>query len=308
MKGDRKTQISVIVPVYNAELTIERCLNSLINQKYDKNYEIIVIDSSSDRTGNIIREKFKEVRYVKLEGRAFPGKARNTGIGMAKGEIISFIDSDCIAEENWLDSIRNSFKGDKDAAGGSVGIANRKNNIALAEYILEFSDFLPAAPRRLLRTVPMCNISYRKEIFEKYGLIPDIRTAQEVVFNWGLFKKGVKIHFNPDIKIRHIHREKFSSFMHHQYLLGRGYVESRLTADLPGRILLRYPFKALLPVIRLTLIMKRLLAWDRKLLLNTIRLWPVILLGMFSWVGGAVLYGFTSPEDRASFCRNPYKQ
>ena len=283
-------EISVIVPVYNAELTIESCLESLINQKGVKDYEIIVIDSSCDRTSEIIQEKFKQVRYVKLKGQVFPGEARNTGINMAKGDIISFVDSDCIAEEGWLNSIQNSFKNDIDAVGGSVGIANRYKPVALAEYIIEFSEFLPTASPRVLRTIPMCNISYRKDVFERYGLIPNIRTAQEVVFNWRLFKNGVKIHFNPEIKVRHIHRERLLSFIRHQYLLGRGYVESRLAIDLPGQILLGLPFKALLPTIRIVIIIKRLLAGDQRLLLKTLLLWPLVLLGIFSWTSGVFLY------------------
>ena len=288
--SEGKIVISVIVPAYNAEITIERCLRSLINQKGYKDYEIVVVDSSRDRTGEIIKEKFKEVKYIKLERQAFPGESRNIGIGKARGKIISFIDSDCVAGDNWLSSIYDSFSEDKNAVGGSVGIANYNNTIALAEYILEFSEFLPSAPTRTVRTIPTCNISYRKEIFEKYGLIPDIRTAQEVVFNWRLFKNGVKIYFNPMIKVRHIHRERMASFIRHQYLLGRGFVESRLVADLPGQILLKYPFKIFLPGIRFILIIKRLIAWDRTLLLKIIWLWPLFLLGILSWSSGVFLY------------------
>jgi len=292
---ESKIGISVIVPVYNAELTIERCLRSLVNQKGYKGYEIIVVDSSRDRTGEIIKEKFQEVKYIKLERQTFPGESRNIGIGKAKGKIISFIDSDCVAEDNWLSSIDDNFTEDKNAVGGSVGIANYNSAIALAEYILEFSEFLPGAPARTVRTIPTCNISYRKEIFEKYGLIPDIRTAQEVVFNWRLFKNGVKIYFNPMIKVRHIHRERMASFIRHQYLLGRGFVESRLVADLPGQILLKYPFKIFLPGIRFILILKRLSSWDRTLLIKISWLWAIILFGIISWTTGIFLYkSFTS--------------
>lgn len=285
-----KIELSVIVPAYNAELTIEKCLSSLTSQRYDKNYEIIVIDSSSDRTEEIIRKRFKEIRYVKLKKQVFPGQARNIGIDMAEGDIISFIDSDCIAQSEWLYSIRDSFKMGVDAVGGSVGAANQNNPIALCEYMLEFSDYLSNMPPRILRTIPMCNISYRKEIFKRYGLIPDIRTAQEVVFNWRLFKNGVKIYFNPKIKVRHIHRDRLLPFIRHQYLLGRGFVESRLATDLPGRILLRYPYKLFLPAIRFVLIIKRLLRWDRKLLLKGMRVFPLLLLGISAWTGGALLY------------------
>ena len=91
-----KNRISVIVPAYNAEKYIERCLDSIINQTY-KNIEVIVIDDgSSDTTGNILDQyTVKHGQIVVLHKQnGGVSSARMAGVEMATGEYIGFVDSD----------------------------------------------------------------------------------------------------------------------------------------------------------------------------------------------------------------------
>ena len=101
--------ISIIVPVYNAERYLDRCINSLINQTY-KNIEIILInDGSSDRSGEICNEySAKDERIIaihkKNEG---VSSARNVGLEYAKGEYIAFCDADDWIEEDMYEILAN---------------------------------------------------------------------------------------------------------------------------------------------------------------------------------------------------------
>ena len=92
--------ISIILPVYNAEKYIKKCLNSLINQSY-KNIEILCIDDGSkDNSYNIIEEfKDERIKLFKQENSG-PAKARNVGLSNAKGEYIMFCDADDWYEPN----------------------------------------------------------------------------------------------------------------------------------------------------------------------------------------------------------------
>ncbi len=89
-------KVSVIVPVYNVEKYIERCLDSLVNQTL-KDIEIIIVnDGSQDNSENIIREyekKYSNIVYVKKENGGL-SDARNYGLKYAKGDFIAFLDSD----------------------------------------------------------------------------------------------------------------------------------------------------------------------------------------------------------------------
>jgi len=74
--------ISVIIPSYNSNKTIEKCLNSILNQTYSDEYEIIVVDSSIDNTSDIVKNKFKDVKLAHLKKKTDPGTARNLGFGL----------------------------------------------------------------------------------------------------------------------------------------------------------------------------------------------------------------------------------
>lgn len=95
-------KISIIIPAYNCEKTIEKCINSILNQTY-QNLEIIIIDDASiDNTSKILN-KYKDNKNIKLitnkENKGI-GFTRNTGIKNASGDYISFIDSDDYIEKN----------------------------------------------------------------------------------------------------------------------------------------------------------------------------------------------------------------
>lgn len=92
-------KISVIIPCYNSEATLERCINSLINQSLEfENIEVILYDDSSkDSTKQIIQEyayKYKNIKSIYSTVNKGPGFGRNKGIEKANAEYIMFLDSD----------------------------------------------------------------------------------------------------------------------------------------------------------------------------------------------------------------------
>lgn len=94
-------RISVIIPVYNVEAYLRRCLDSVINQHYADIEIILVDDGSSDNSGDICDEyasKDDRIRVIHQENMGLYG-ARNTGLAAAVGEYISFIDSD-----DWIEA------------------------------------------------------------------------------------------------------------------------------------------------------------------------------------------------------------
>ena len=76
--------LSVIIPSYNSEKTIRKCLDSLLDQTYEGEYEIIVVDSSDDKTPQIVTSLYPKVKLVHFRNKTDPGKARNIGIGRQK--------------------------------------------------------------------------------------------------------------------------------------------------------------------------------------------------------------------------------
>ena len=94
-------KISVIVPVYNVEQYLERCVNSIINQTYENLEIILVDDGSTDRSGGMcdsFAEKDERIKVVHKENGGL-SSARNSGIDIATGEYLAFVDSD-----DWIES------------------------------------------------------------------------------------------------------------------------------------------------------------------------------------------------------------
>lgn len=101
--------ISVVIPTYNEEKNIERCLRALEEQTLPReDFEIIVVDGqSSDRTVDIAQRYADKVIQQVSEG---VGGARNDGVRTAKGDIIVTTDADCIPHREWLEVVQEHFE------------------------------------------------------------------------------------------------------------------------------------------------------------------------------------------------------
>lgn len=98
MITDRKT-VSAVIPSYNREKTIRRCINSVLRQTYEVSEIIVVDDGSTDRTLEILAEEYRETVKVIKQSHKGAQAARNAGILAAKGEYIAFLDSD----DEWME-------------------------------------------------------------------------------------------------------------------------------------------------------------------------------------------------------------
>jgi len=101
------TYITVIVPVFNAEQHIEKCINSLLNQSFKKNFEIILIDDASkDKSVELIKKfNLPNLKFYSLTVNSGPAAARNLGIKKATGEYLFFLDVDDDISKNSLSEL-----------------------------------------------------------------------------------------------------------------------------------------------------------------------------------------------------------
>ena len=128
-----KHKFSLIIPAYNVEKYIKKCLDSVLNQTYN-NYEIIIInDGSTDNTSKIL-ESYKSNKKIKIINQENKGlsNARNTGVSNAKGDYILFIDSDDFIEKELLE-ILNKTINDEDLVRFQIRILDETNKI-IKEY------------------------------------------------------------------------------------------------------------------------------------------------------------------------------
>ncbi len=113
---DSDVRISVIVPVFNSEKTIERCVNSVVNQSY-KNWELLLIDDgSTDHSLELCNHLAEKDARIKVFHKDNGGvsSARNYGMNKAEGEYLAFIDSDDSVEDHYLQVLMDTKENNRD--------------------------------------------------------------------------------------------------------------------------------------------------------------------------------------------------
>jgi len=208
---EKRILISVIIPALNSANTIRKTLSSIFSgEKPQKPFEVLIVDNgSTDGTLEIVKEFPTRVCGCKKRGIGF---ARNRGIKKAKGEILCFLDSDCVVENDWLIRIFSFFEKhpETDGVGGPVlSYPNSRNRIQrLAGEIFMEDQGFPTTRRRVkfgeFKGVLFgTNSAYRKKVLisiggyeEPGGNSPDL--------SWRLASNGKLLFFDPSIKIYHI--------------------------------------------------------------------------------------------------------
>ena len=195
-------RVSIIIPAYNSEETMEVCLEKVINESKNFESEIIVVDdNSNDRTVEIVK-KFKSVKLIKLSKNKGAGNARNTGAKIAKYETLCFVDSDIIISKNSIEYLVKRLHQDENI--GCVSAIQEISNLNVKNWTSNFvclkscygfenvekeTEFSAATPE-------FCAIS--KEFFMRLGGYKPLRNAGGEEFYLGyqinkLNKKNIKI-------------------------------------------------------------------------------------------------------------------
>ncbi len=219
IKDSFTPKISVIICTHNSESLIKQCISSIKSQNFPSSeFEIIVIDDESkDNTINIV--KSEGVDNLVLVEPCSLGHARNVGVKKARGKIIAFIDSDCIAKDGWLKTIKKELETNQ-GISGPVFNGNPQSLIAWTEYFMEFSEFNEYKKRSIIDFAPGCNQVYKKDVILNAGGFTTSHMSEDVVFGHSLKKIGVKITFVPELQIIHFCRSELKKQTSNGLLLG----------------------------------------------------------------------------------------
>jgi glycosyltransferase involved in cell wall biosynthesis len=280
-------KVSVIIAAYNARKTIGECLASLHRQTTEANFEVIVVDSSTDGTADLVRNTFPAVTVCGFATRKFAGDARNIGISLARGDIVALIDADCTADPGWVEAILAAHVSPDPAIGGSIANGNPENSVGWAAYFCEFSQWMPGIPAQKMTDIAGANMSYKKKVFEDFGGFIAGTYCSDTEFHWRLGREGYTLRFDPSIKIAHCNIDNFGRFLRHEFQHGRFFAQVRSR----GRgfsFTKRCAYVLLSPLITIKLFLKiavRALAGGiyRAAFVKSI---PMLVLGIISWTAG----------------------
>ncbi|HWP47976.1 MAG TPA: glycosyltransferase [Candidatus Limnocylindrales bacterium] len=272
-KGDEKRDglssfsplVSVCVCTRNRPDDLRRCLNSLILQDYPR-YEILVIDN--DPPTSVTKELVMEmkgrlevtaIRYV-VEPRRGLDFARNRAIQEARGEILSYLDDDTVADPGWITSIVENFQSDPHimgCTGPNLALEMETEAQELMELRGGYGHWFEKRIYELSSPIGSCypckpifgagcNMSFRRKIFDFVGLFDEaldtgvpLPGGGDADMFYRIIRAGYKIAQDPRVLVWHRHRRHYKelrSQLYHSW--GRGFmaylVKSYLT-DKPYR-------------------------------------------------------------------------
>lgn len=190
-----KTKVSVIVPIYNSERYIDKCIQSIINQTLRDIEIILVDDGSTDRSIEISNEYAKKDDRIKIIKQKNKGasSARNNGISIATGKFITFIDSDDFVEIDMLELLYNSainnncdiiFSGIKIINDNDIEYrftSNSKIYTKQEVFKLFYFDNEPFSPNYA------CGKLIKRSICKKVKFREDIFLMEDALFSMELF-------------------------------------------------------------------------------------------------------------------------
>ncbi|XVG94919.1 glycosyltransferase family 2 protein [Eubacteriales bacterium KG125] len=212
MSNKLLNKLSVIIPVYNIEKYIERCVESVVAQDYTNIEIILVDDGSKDKSSNICDELSKKYDCVRVIHKSNGGlsDARNVGINEASGEYIVFIDGDDFIEQNMLSALMkfcNTNQYDvvgchhKDDYDGNIINSDREiisfdcRGVEALEYLLEGKLIPGTACAKIIKKNLLDNIRF-----------PIGKTYEDVFFTTELLLKTKKAHFTTESYYHYWHR------------------------------------------------------------------------------------------------------
>jgi glycosyltransferase involved in cell wall biosynthesis len=199
MKKDAMTlkpasiNVSVVMLTKNRKEMLGKCLDSLFRQRYT-DFEIIVVDdSSTDGTVEMVKElagRHANLTFLQRSGVGL-ANGRNTGVLASRGRVIAFIDDDCVAHEDWLKN-------------GLEALENEKADIVRGAVVLPDGSLFRDMNKDLM-LFATANIMYKRKVFDEIGLFDEkfVYCAEDRDFGWRAVSRGFRLTASPEAVCYH---------------------------------------------------------------------------------------------------------
>ena len=205
--------VTIIIPVYNDAKRLQQCLNLLERQTYPQAfYEVIVVDNNSTEDLQPIVAQFAQAKYI-LEKTPGSYSARNTGLTIAKGDILGFTDSDCVPTLDWIEKGVAQIRQHPDCGfvAGHINFFFQKSENPNPAELFDSLYFLQQ--EKYVREDHFgvtANLFTTPEIFKNVGLFnADLKSGGDREWGKRVYTAGYKQIYAADVKIAHPARSSF---------------------------------------------------------------------------------------------------
>jgi len=226
-----KYDISIVIPTYNDEETLEACLDSIESLNYAGTYNTFIVDgNSNDRTVEIAEKYGCNIIF---ENKGKISYARELGVKASNSEFIAFTDADCVVPEDWLSTLINCFDDEGDIAAVGGPNITPDDDSTFAKSVGDVLSLLSGAGARYgfegaetqeIYHNPTCNVIYRRKVIEEVGGFDHyLITVDDEEMDYRIRERGYKILYTPEAEVLHYRRPDLKSFtkMGYRYGIGR---------------------------------------------------------------------------------------
>ena len=227
-------QASVIIPAYNAQKTLPACIDALLVQSILPNEIILVDDGSTDET-KTMAEAYSLVKVISQKNMG-PANARNHGARAAKGDVIIFLDSDCVPEKNWVEEMLRPFADEKVAGVQGAYLTRQTSLVARFEQADIEYRYERMKRAKKLDWIGSYSAAYRRKIFlDEKGFDETFPKAsgEDAELSYRLAEKGYVLLFAPHAHVYHTHPAEVLHYLRVKYF--RAYWRMRMYLKHPEK-------------------------------------------------------------------------
>ncbi len=197
------TRISIIIPNLNSPVILAT-LRSLQNQAWpEEGGEILVV--GRDEANLLATWADRRVRFIDTSRPVCAAAARNRGIAEAQGDVLIFVDSDCLAQPGWLETLLGRMAGGEDVVAGSVTFP-ADNYWTLADNLSMFHDFMPHMPAGSRPYLPTLTLAIRRHVAEVVGPLDETfpgAAGEDIDWTIRMRLAGFRLYFEPRAQVMH---------------------------------------------------------------------------------------------------------
>lgn len=299
-------RISVIIPAHNEAALIGHVV-SAVRAQAPAGIELEVIvadDGSTDETVAAARGAGAQV--VSLDG-GNPAAARNRGAAAATGEILIFLDADCLPAPGWLAALLAAHERGVPAVGGALDLPAGLSASARCDYYCGWYHMHSRRPAGPVSNHPPGNFSIRRDLFASTsGFVerhPIAYAHEELVMQAELRRAGATIQFEPAAIVWHRNRPGWGNLLRRNYRWGYSALESKAETGLArGSWVYRHPRLLLLASIPLVPVQAGYIlgCWFRAGIWEPLAFAPVVLAARMAYTAGLVVGGLRWLRRRGS--------
>jgi glycosyltransferase involved in cell wall biosynthesis len=218
-------RLSIVVASHNARTTVEDCLDS-IRRQAGAEAEVLLVDNSTDGTGDVVRERFPELSVLRLPPSALIPDLWAAGIRASRGDIVAITTAHCVPSERWAEAMLEALAGRASAVGGAIDNDPGGSAVDWAVYLCRYAAYMPPVREGFVVEIAGDNAAYKR------AAIDACRAAWsdgfwEAAVHTQLRRAGQRLWLAPAAVVCHKRSFDFAGFLRQRFVHGMRYGRDR---------------------------------------------------------------------------------